>query len=215
MDFIKPSLGSYTQNFTPNKEHFGVDIALPGNVAIKAAADGVVSRSYYSTSYGEVIFIVHNLYGQTFESVYAHMRSGSRKFKEGDKVKQGEVLGYMGSTGNSSGQHLHFEIHKGRWNIDKTKAVDPREYIDKMLPTAPKKKFVVLPSDATSWRVYPLSKSPTVGNESGFLNPKKFGGLTYEILGNPLPDVYTIQTSNFGKVNIYAAPSTGAKVVTI
>ena len=107
MDFIKPSLGSYSQNFRA-KKHFGVDIALPGNVSIKAAADGVVSRSYYSTSYGEVIFIVHNINGQTFETVYAHMRSGSRKYREGAKVKQGDVIGYMGSTGDSTGQHLHF-----------------------------------------------------------------------------------------------------------
>ena len=214
MDFIIPSLGSYSQNFRA-KKHFGVDIALPGNVSIKAAADGVVSRSYYSTSYGEVIFIVHNIYGQTYETVYAHMRSGSRKYKEGAKVKQGDVLGYMGSTGDSTGQHLHFEIHKGRWNIDKTNAVNPLDYIGKDLAPAPKKKFVVLPSASTSWRVYPLSKSPTVGNEVGFLNPKKYGGLTYEILGNPSPDVYTIKTDSFGKVNIFAAPSTGAKILTI
>ena len=214
MDFIKPSLGSYSQNFRA-KKHFGVDIALPGNVSIKAAADGVVSRSYYSTSYGEVIFIVHNINGQTYETVYAHMRSGSRKFKEGAKVKQGDVLGYMGSTGDSTGQHLHFEIHKGRWNINKTNAVNPLDYIGKDLTPAPKKKFVVLPSGADSWRVYPLSKSPTVGNEIGFLNPKKYGGLTYEILGTPSPDVYTIKTDSFGKVNIFAAPSTGAKIVTL
>ena len=215
MDFIKPSLGGYTQNFNRSNKHFGLDIALPGNVAIKAAADGVVSRSYSSTTYGEVIFIVHNINGQTYETVYAHMRRGSRKYSEGSKVKQGDVIGYMGSTGDATGQHLHFEIHKGRWNYSKTNAVDPKDYINQELSPAPKKQFLVLPSNADSWRVYPLSKAPVKGNESGFLNPKKFGGLTYEILAKPQEYVYTIQTSDFGKVNIYGAPSTGAKIVTL
>lgn len=214
MDFIKPSLGSYTQSFK-SEQHYGVDITLHGNVAIKAAADGVVSRSYDSAPYGEVVFIIHNLHGQTFETVYAHMRRGSRKYKEGDKVKQGAVLGYMGSTGDAIGQHLHFEIHKGLWNINKTNAVDPQNYIEKNVSSAPKKKFVVLPSGVDSWQVYPLSKPPTTGNEVGYLNPKKYGGLTYEILSNPQKDVYTIQTSSFGKVNVYAASSTGAKIVTV
>ncbi|PKR86090.1 hypothetical protein CWO92_06880 [Heyndrickxia camelliae] len=74
------------------------------------------------------------------------------------------------------------------------------------------KKRLYLPKTASSWRVYPTNKAPVKGNEKGFLNPKKFGGLEYEILGNPQKDVYTIQTRDFGKVNIYAAPSTGAKV---
>lgn len=74
------------------------------------------------------------------------------------------------------------------------------------------KKKLHLPASSTSWRVYPLNKAPRKGNEKGFLNPKKFGGLTYEIIGNPQKDVYTIQTRDFGKVNIYAAPTTGASI---
>ncbi|MBN6890056.1 N-acetylmuramoyl-L-alanine amidase CwlA [Cytobacillus horneckiae] len=77
----------------------------------------------------------------------------------------------------------------------------------------PKKKYVQLPETSSSWRVYPTNKAPVKGNEKGFLNPKKFGGLEYEVLGNPQKDVYTIKTSDFGKVNIYAAKSTGAKIV--
>lgn len=76
-----------------------------------------------------------------------------------------------------------------------------------------KKKYVQLPKSSDSWRVYPLGKSPVKGNEKGFLNPKKFNGLEYEILDTPQAYVYTIKTGDFGKVNIYAHPSTGAKVV--
>src|SRR5699024_5117068 len=73
-------------------------------------------------------------------------------------------------------------------------------------------KVLHLPKTSSSWRVYPTNKTPTKGNEKGYLNPKKFGGLTYDIIGNPQKDVYTIKTSDFGTVNIYAASSTGAKV---
>jgi len=79
---------------------------------------------------------------------------------------------------------------------------------------ASKKKYVQLPKTSDSWRVYPTNKQPVKGNEKGFLNPKKFGGLEYEILATPQTDLYTIKTGDFGKVNIYAAKSTGAKVVT-
>ena len=73
-----------------------------------------------------------------------------------------------------------------------------------------KKKTVTLPASATSWRVYPTSKAPVVGNECGYLYPSKFGGLTYDILATPQTDVVTIKTRDYGKVNIYVAKSTGA-----
>lgn len=73
-------------------------------------------------------------------------------------------------------------------------------------------KTLYLPASATSWRVYPLNKAPRVGNECGFLKPNKFGGLQYEILGYPYKDVVTIKTRDFGRVNIYVAPSTLAVI---
>ena len=73
-----------------------------------------------------------------------------------------------------------------------------------------KKKTVILPASASSWRVYPTNKAPVIGNECGYLYPSKFGGLTYDILATPQTDVVTIQTRDYGKVNIYVAKSTGA-----
>ena len=73
-----------------------------------------------------------------------------------------------------------------------------------------KKKTVTLPAYASSWRVYPTNKAPVIGNECGYLYPSKFGGLTYDILATPQTDVVTIQTRDYGKVNIYVAKSTGA-----
>lgn len=78
--------------------------------------------------------------------------------------------------------------------------------------TSSKKKTVTLPASASSWRVYPTNKAPVIGNECGYLYPSKFGGLTYDILATPQTDVVTIQTRDYGKVNIYVAKSTGATI---
>ncbi|WP_223696972.1 M23 family metallopeptidase, partial [Bacillus wiedmannii] len=112
-------------------DHHGVDLAESGDHPIYAAASGQVSRSYSSSSYGECIMIVHTIDGVTWETVYAHMRSGSRTVKGGDYVTQGQTIGVMGNTGQSSGQHLHFELHKGRWDINKSNAVNPLDYLGK------------------------------------------------------------------------------------
>lgn len=69
-----------------------------------------------------------------------------------------------------------------------------------------------LPANATSWRVYPESGPYTVGNEVGRLNPSLFGGITYDILGNPTANVYIVKTSDFGRVAVYAGAETGATV---
>jgi N-acetylmuramoyl-L-alanine amidase CwlA len=81
-------------------------------------------------------------------------------------------------------------------------------------PQQPRKRYVVLPSSESSWRVYPLNKAPKAGNECGKLNPKKFNGLEYEILKDRGNWVFEIQTSNFGRVQIFASPSaTSARVI--
>lgn len=69
-----------------------------------------------------------------------------------------------------------------------------------------------LPGNATSWRVYKETGPYTIGSEVGTLNPSLFGGLTYDILGNPTANVYTIQTRDFGRVAIYTGAETGATV---
>ncbi|MGN4444214.1 SH3 domain-containing protein [Bacillus cereus group sp. MYBK79-1] len=128
-DFIQPAVGRYTSRFEKRggRMHHGLDIAASGTVPVVAAAEGVVTRSYYSTSYGNVVFISHNINGQTYTTVYAHLKS--RFVSAGQKVKQGQQLGIMGNTGQSEGQHLHFEIHKGEWNAQKSNAMDPKIYI--------------------------------------------------------------------------------------
>lgn len=75
-----------------------------------------------------------------------------------------------------------------------------------------KKQYIKLPATSDSWRVYPLDKAPVAANAKGKLNPQKFSGLTYEILKDRGNWVFEIQTSNFGRVQIFGHPNTGAKV---
>ncbi|KRF65097.1 peptidase M23 [Bacillus sp. Soil768D1] len=127
--FTRPSAGyvSSTMGERWNKQHAGIDIAASGTVPVVAAADGVVSRSYFSSSYGNVIFVTHSISGQQWTTVYAHL--SSRQASTGSVVAKGQQIGIMGNTGHSFGQHLHFELHKGAWNYSKSNAVNPLDYI--------------------------------------------------------------------------------------
>ncbi|MFB6468956.1 murein hydrolase activator EnvC family protein [Cytobacillus sp. Hz8] len=129
--FTRPAAGMITSGlgYRWGSYHAGIDIAQGGTNPVVAAADGVVIQSYRSSSYGEVVFISHNIDGQVYTTVYAHMRSGSRLVSAGQTVHKGQQIGIMGSTGDSTGQHLHFELHRGPWNQAKSNAIDPRSIV--------------------------------------------------------------------------------------
>lgn len=99
--------------------HYGVDLGGPKGTPIKATRSGKVTLAKYSSSAGYYVKIDH---GDGFTSIYMHMTHYI--VKKGDKVDAGEVIGYMGSTGTSTGSHLHFGItYKGKY-------VNPAKYID-------------------------------------------------------------------------------------
>ncbi|MFC0187646.1 murein hydrolase activator EnvC family protein [Fictibacillus aquaticus] len=129
--FLFPTEGVITSRSGQRwgKEHAGIDVAKSGTVSVNAAASGTVLRSYYSSSYGNVVFLTHFINGQLYTTVYAHMNS--RSVSSGQTVSKGEQLGYQGNTGRSTGQHLHFELHKGEWNISKSNAIDPLPLLSK------------------------------------------------------------------------------------
>lgn len=134
--FIRPAEGTLTSGFgiRSGTMHYGIDIAKTGSsVPIFAGRDGKVIRSDYSSSYGNVVYIEHNISGQKWTTVYAHM--SSRAVSLGQSVATGQRIGYMGDTGDSDGQHLHFETHKGSWEFSKVNAVDPMIYIGIGTPT--------------------------------------------------------------------------------
>ena len=90
-----------------NKMHKGTDFAAPSGTPIMASGSGTVTRARWCGGGGNCVKIKHN---STYETVYAHMKNFARGIKEGRKVKQGQIIGYVGSTGLSTGPHLHYEV---------------------------------------------------------------------------------------------------------
>jgi hypothetical protein len=134
--FIYPTTThNVTSGFkTPERpDHYGIDLADGTVQDIVASAGGTVTKSYVSDSYGEVVMISHTIKGESYESVYAHMVTGSRTVNVGDTVTQGQKLGVMGNTGDSEGLHLHFEIHKPNWTVGKENAIDPLPLLGTMV----------------------------------------------------------------------------------
>ena len=110
-----------------NKLHAGIDLAAAGGTPIYAAASGYVQVAGWSSGgYGNYVIIYHGKMsdGNTYSTLYGHMKSVATS--AGKYVKQGELIGYVGSTGNSTGNHLHLEVWKGG---SKANAVNPRGYI--------------------------------------------------------------------------------------
>ncbi|MDZ5471675.1 M23 family metallopeptidase [Bacillus sp. 31A1R] len=108
--FAWPTVGGYVSShlgYRWGKMHKGIDIARPGNLTIKAADNGVVVSAGWDGGYGNKIVIDHN---NGFRTVYAHLSSIS--VNVGQTVEKGSQIGVMGSTGDSTGTHLHFEIYK-------------------------------------------------------------------------------------------------------
>ncbi|MBS8266597.1 hypothetical protein DYI25_19420 [Mesobacillus boroniphilus] len=130
--FIMPTSGELTSGYGPRwgRLHAGIDIADESpDTEVVAAASGTVIRSYYSASYGNTVLITHKINGKTFTTLYAHLDKSI--VTTGQSISKGEMLGYMGNTGDSRGKHLHFEIHEGQWNYEKSNSVDPKLYVKK------------------------------------------------------------------------------------
>ncbi len=90
-----------------NKMHRGTDFAAPEGTPIMASGDGKIVRARWCGGGGNCIKIKHN---STYSTVYAHLKNFARGIKEGKKVTQGQIIGYVGSTGMSTGPHLHYEV---------------------------------------------------------------------------------------------------------
>ncbi|WP_214788593.1 M23 family metallopeptidase [Exiguobacterium sp. s21] len=133
--FIQPALGRVSQGYGAASGaygytfHNGIDIAAPVGTPIKAAASGKVVLTRSTGAYGNRIMLQHSINGQTWHTNYAHLSSIG--VKVGQTVTQGQTIGKMGSTGNSTGSHLHFEIHRGAYvysGSQPANTVNPRNY---------------------------------------------------------------------------------------
>ncbi len=90
-----------------NKMHRGTDFAAPEGTPIMASGDGIITKAGWCGGGGNCVKIKHN---RTYQTVYAHMKNFSNISIPGNRVKQGQIIGYVGSTGLSTGPHLHYEV---------------------------------------------------------------------------------------------------------
>jgi murein DD-endopeptidase MepM/ murein hydrolase activator NlpD len=131
--WTRPAAGRFSSTFgarnigSGNEFHYGSDIANSEGTPVVSAADGVISHAGPMGTYGNVIMITHSINGQIFTTVYAHL-SGIN-VGVGQSVSKGQLVGRMGSTGRSTGSHLHFEVHVGPWNGARSNAVNPIRYV--------------------------------------------------------------------------------------
>jgi murein DD-endopeptidase MepM/ murein hydrolase activator NlpD len=132
--WTRPAAGRFTSGFGKrnigpigSKNHLGIDIANSIGTPVVAAADGVVSYAGTMNGYGKVVMVTHSINGQIFTTTYAHLSGFNASVGEG--VSKGQQIARMGNTGNSTGPHLHFEIHVGEWNGQRSNAVNPLRYI--------------------------------------------------------------------------------------
>jgi len=134
-----------SSHFNPNrmhpilhkiKAHNGVDYAAKRNTPVKASGDGVISFIGRQSGYGRTVEIKH---GGNIKTLYAHLEKFNKKTKVGAKVKQGEIIAYVGDSGRATGTHLHFEFWQGTKRTDPVKVQLPsaqpisKEELDKFL----------------------------------------------------------------------------------
>ena len=134
--FLRPSEGRITSPFDPARKnpvhgkvqpHTGVDFGRDGSPVVIAAAEGIVTRAHVMGGYGNCVTIKHTINGKSYETLYAHLKSINVKINQ--KVKAGDRVGLRGSTGNSTGEHLHFSIFSPYYKEGLEFALDPLHYI--------------------------------------------------------------------------------------
>ena len=119
------------------KMHLGTDFAAPKGTPIMASGDGKVLKAGWCGGGGNCVKIKHN---NTYQTVYAHMSKFGRGIKKGTRVKQGQIIGYVGSTGLSTGPHLHYEVIENGKKINSQKLKLPS---GKILKGEDRKRFEV------------------------------------------------------------------------
>jgi murein DD-endopeptidase MepM/ murein hydrolase activator NlpD len=114
-----------------SSDHQGVDFDPGYGASIHVVAAGVVVESASDGGLGQHLVIKHNIDGRMVETVYGHMIFGSQTVSVGDKVAMGQVIGHVGSTGASTGPHLHFEVRPGGGD-----AIEPLSWLAKTVTEA-------------------------------------------------------------------------------
>ena len=120
LEFRRISSAFSTSRFHPilgrARAHLGIDYAASAGTPVRAVGSGTIRRANFSSSYGNVVEVGH---ARGYSTRYAHLRSFAKGIRSGVRVEQGDIIGYVGSTGLATGPHLHFEFYSGG------KAVNP------------------------------------------------------------------------------------------
>lgn len=119
LQFRRISSAFSTGRFHPvlkvNRPHHGIDYAAAAGTPVRAVGDGTIRRAGNAGDYGNLIEITHN---RGYSTRYAHLRGFASGIRAGARVKQGDVIGYVGATGLATGPHLHFEFHSNGRPVD-------------------------------------------------------------------------------------------------
>lgn len=131
----------YTDGFNPDRGHVpgvgnlgphrGIDMAAPAGAPIRAAHDGVVRRKFKDVAGGNLIYLTGQNGKETFETSYQHMIQPS-PLREGQRIRAGQIVGYVGKTGYANGNHLHFELWRHGIAWGGGTAVDPLPFLSKI-----------------------------------------------------------------------------------
>lgn len=188
------------------KHHNGTDICGLGKGPwyIEAFADGKVLKAQASTApgggFGHYVVIQHKIDGEFYTSLYAHMVPGSIQVKPGQKVTAGTVLGKMGTSGMSTGVHLHWEIWKGKthgWSADGKGFVEPVGFVKALLAADKAKAFAseATPEDA------PVVASPVYKEQAPVAAKPASVAPAKKTIDKPAAKVYTVKSGDtLGKI---------------
>lgn len=119
------------------QEHNGIDFTATTGTPVYATGDGIVTSAYYSSSYGNVIFLNH---GYGYQTRYAHLNAFN--IKVGQHVKRGEIIGFVGNTGRSQAPHLHYEV------LHNFRHIDPINYFQRDLSNEEYEKLIELSEES-------------------------------------------------------------------
>jgi murein DD-endopeptidase MepM/ murein hydrolase activator NlpD len=131
--------------FQTVRPHPAVDYAAPKGTPVKAIGGGQVVFSGFNKGAGNYITLKH---GNGYESMYLHLNGFAKNLKKGRRVRQGEIIGYVGSTGYSTGPHLDFRMKKNGQFVNPEKILSPRD------ESVPPKRLAVFKAERDTWRRY-------------------------------------------------------------
>jgi murein DD-endopeptidase MepM/ murein hydrolase activator NlpD len=203
------------------KHHNGTDIISLGRhpVYVQAIANGRVVKARKSNAagggFGYYVVIRHYIDGQFYTSLYAHLAANTFQVKPGQKVAAGDIVGKMGSTGMSTGRHLHLEVWKGRthgWSSDGSGFIEPVGFI-KALSAAQESKASAKVATHPKAKVQPVAvhepgnkssvktKPTTIGGPENYPKPSPKKVVAKKAVDKPKARVYTVKSGDtLGKI---------------